>query len=147
VENNQNNDAIKRYKIEKRDLYMEMIESEKKEISQRVFYTGVSAIIVLSSNAIFKDTLLPSIDLAQKYSNATRVIILDILKALSYGVFIIAKYGCLWSTVKELTYSIISICKKTMFESKIEDINMDLAMLDLDDKYAFEEVKTRGKHR
>lgn len=95
----------RRFKILKKESYEELKEKESKKVTKSVFWTGVtSAFVVLSIFGIchFK---IPEIGL---------------LNGIVYSAY----------TVGNLKNVVESVCKKVMYESKIEDINRELEMLE-----------------
>ena len=99
----------KRFKILKRTSYKELKEKESKKLTKAAFWTGVtSAFVVIGIYGM---------------SNFETSVI---------GLF----NGCIYSawTVGNLKNVIEAICKRTMYESKIEDIDRELEMLELNEK-------------
>lgn len=99
----------KRYKILKMTSYREQKEKENKKLTKAVFWTGVTSIFVVIGIYGMINFEIPEI-----------------------GFF----NGCVYSayTVGNLKNVIEAICKKTMYESKIEDIDRELEMLELNEK-------------
>ena len=95
----------RRFKILKKESYEELKEKENKKITKAVFWTGVTSIIVVTSIYTICCSEIPEIGLLN---------------------------GCMYSayTVGNLKNVIEAICKKTMYESKIEDIDRELEMLE-----------------
>lgn len=95
----------KRFKIQKRTSYEEQISKESKEINANTFIAGLSAAVALCG--------------------FTKAIIVDndmITQLLSFGIGITSTSmsACHFRDL------IIAISKKTMLQSKVEDINTEL---------------------
>lgn len=104
----------RRFKILKRTSYKELKEKESKKLTKAVFSTGVSSILVVTGIYGMINFDIPMIGL---------------LCGIVYSV----------DTVSNLKNVIEAICKKTMYESKIEDIDRELEML--------EQNESRGMRR
>ena len=98
----------RRFKILKRTSYKELKEKENKKLTKAVFSTGVSSILVVTGIYGMINFEIPMIGL---------------LCGIVYSA----------DTVSNLKNVIEAICKKTMYESKIEDIDRELEMLELNE--------------
>ena len=101
----------RRYKILKKESYEELAKKERKDgvISGLATGIGAAALIITANQIIMSDA---------------KSLIIGCLGALVPGLV----------TGENLFYTISSICKKTMYESKIEDIDRELEMLELNEK-------------
>lgn len=104
----------KRFKILKKESYEELKEKESKKVTKAVFWTGVTSAYVVTCIYGMSNFEIPEIGLL--------------------GGIVFSAY-----TVGNLKNVIASICKKTMYESKIEDIDRELEML--------EQNESRGMRR
>lgn len=95
----------RRFKIEKRTSYEEQIEKNNEKIVIAAIAVGLSGAAVCLT--------LPSVDLSNFASNEAVV-------------------GCVCAVLGgiDLKNLIESICRKVMYQSKIEDINTELEMLE-----------------
>lgn len=95
----------KRFKILKKESYEELKEKENKKVTKIVFWTGVTSIIVVT--CIYE---MSNFEISE----------LGLLSGIVYSAY----------TVGNLKNVIEAICKKTKYESKIEDIDRELEMLE-----------------
>lgn len=101
----------RRYKILKKESYEELAKKERKDgvIYGLATGMGAAALIITANQIIMSDA---------------KSLIIGCLGVLVPGLV----------TGENLFYTISSICKKTMYESKIEDIDRELEMLELNEK-------------
>ena len=95
----------KRFKILKKESYEELKEKESKKVTKSVFWTGVTSAFVVLSIFGINHFEIPEL-----------------------GLYVGIVYSA--HTVGNLKNVIEAICKKTMYESKIEDIDRELEMLE-----------------
>ena len=98
----------RRFKILKRTSYKELKEKESKKLTKAAFWTGVTSMLVVTGIYGMINFDIPMIGL---------------LCGIVYSA----------DTVSNLKNVIEAICKKTMYESKIEDIDRELEMLELNE--------------
>ena len=101
----------KRFKILKKESYEELVKKERKDGAIYGITTGIGAAALI---------LLGNI--------ATEIISMGDLEELILSC--VGMFAPGFVTGESLFFTISSICKKTMYESKIEDIDRELEMLE-----------------
>ena len=104
----------KRFKILKKESYEELAKKERKDGVIFGIATGIGAAALIITANLGTEIIMAD----------GKSLILVCLVALAPG----------FATGENLFYTISSICKKTMYESKIEDIDRELEMLELNEK-------------
>lgn len=98
----------RRFKILKKESYKELKEKENKKLTKAAFWTGVTSMLVVTGIYGMINFDIPMIGL---------------LCGIVYSV----------DTVSNLKNVIEAVCKKTLYEGKIEDIDRELEMLELNE--------------